>query len=184
MLINLGGLESSEGKLEDAAIHFHAALQKKPEQPFAIINLAAIALKQNDFKLARELLERATKMEAVRAQAYELLAVLEFREHGRADLLRLRLASRTGNPQWSIEKRYVQALDASGKRGAALGELENCLRTEWYRAETWQLFGNILQKGGIQDKAAIALSTAHSYDVHLDAHKENQLAPAPILPSS
>jgi protein O-mannosyl-transferase len=183
MLINLGGLELSEGKLEDAAVHFHAALQKKPEQPFAIINLAAIALKQDDFKLARELLERATKMEAVRAQAYEMLAVLEFRESGRMDLMRLRLASRTGNPQWSIEKRYVQALDDSGKRGAALAELENCLRTEWYRAETWQLFGAILQKGHIQDKAAIAFSTAHSYDVHLDAHKENQSAPAPILPS-
>lgn len=184
MLINLGGLESSEGKLEDAAVHFHAALQKKPEQPFAIINLAAVALKQNDFKLARELLERATKMEAVKAQAYELLAVLEYREHGRVDLLRLRLASRTGSPQWSIQKRYVQALDASGKRGAALSELENCLRTEWYRAETWQLFGDILNKGGIKDKAAIAFANAHAYDIHLDAHKENPPPPAPILPSS
>ena len=184
MLINLGGLESSEGKLEDAAIHFHAALQKKPEQPFAIINLAAVALKQDDFKLARELLERATKMEAVRAQAYELLAVLDYKEHGQVDLLRLRLASRTGAPQWSIEKRYVQALDASGQRGAALGELENCLRTEWYRAETWQLFGNILNNAGIKDKAAIAFSSAHAYDVHLDERRANPPPPALTLPSS
>jgi len=184
MLINLGGLESSEGKLEDAAIHFHAALQKKPEQPFAIINLAAVALKQDDFKLARELLERATKMEAVRAQAYELLAVLDYKEHGQVDLLRLRLASRTGAPQWSIEKRYVQALDASGQRGAALGELENCLRTEWYRAETWQLFGNILNNAGIKDKAAIAFSSAHAYDVHLDERRANPSTPALTLPSS
>ena len=184
MLINLGGLESSEGKLEDAAIHFHAALQKKPEQPFAIINLAAIALKQNDFKLARELLERAAKMEAVCAQAHELLAVLEYKEHGQVDLLRLRLASRTGTPQWSIEKRYVQALDASGRRAAALGELENCLRTEWYRAETWQLFGNILNNAGIKDKAAIAFSSARAYDVHLDAGRENPPPPALPLPSS
>ena len=184
MLINLGGLESSEGKLEDAAIHFHAALQKKPEQPFAIINLAAVALKQNDFKLARELLERAGKMEAVRAQAHELLALLEYKEHGQVDLLRLRLASRTGTPQWSIEKRYVQALDASGQRGAALVELENCLRTEWYRAESWQLFGNILNKAGIKDKAAIAFSSARAYDVHLDARRENPSPPALTLPSS
>ena len=184
MLINLGGLESSEGKLEDAAIHFHAALQKKPEQPFAIINLATVALKQNDFKLARELLERAAKMEAVRAQAHELLAVLKYKEHGQVDLLRLRLASRTGTPQWSIEKRYVQALDASGRRTAALGELENCLRTEWYRAETWQLFGNILNNAGIKDKAAIAFSSAHAYDVHLDPGRENPPPPAVPLPSS
>jgi len=184
MLINLGGLESSEGKLEDAAIHFHAALQKKPEQPFAIINLAAVALQQNDFKLARELLQRAAKMEAVCAQAHELLAVLEYKEDGQVDLLRLRLASRTGTPQWSIEKRYVQALDASGQRGTALGELENCLRTEWYRAETWQLFGNILNKAGIKDKAAIAFSNARAYDVHLDAPRENLASPTLTLPSS
>jgi len=184
MLINLGGLELSEGKLQDAAIHFHAALQKEPEQPFAIINLAAVALKQSDFKLARELLERATKMEAVRAQAHELLAVLEYKEHGQVDLLRLRLASRTGTPQWSIEKRYVQALDGSGQRGAALVELENCLRTEWYRAETWQLFGNILNKAGIKDKAAIAFSSARAYDVHLDAGRENPPPAALTLPSS
>ena len=42
MLINLGGLELTEGKLEDAAVHLHAALQKKPDQPLAIINLAKI----------------------------------------------------------------------------------------------------------------------------------------------
>ncbi|HEV3147011.1 MAG TPA: tetratricopeptide repeat protein, partial [Chthoniobacterales bacterium] len=96
MLINLGDLELSEGKLEDAAVHLHAALQKKPEQPLAVINLAAVALKQNDFKAAREQLQRATKMPLVEAQAHELLAVLENKENGRVDLLRLRLAARTG----------------------------------------------------------------------------------------
>jgi len=29
MLVNLGGLELTEGELEDAAVHLHAALQKK-----------------------------------------------------------------------------------------------------------------------------------------------------------
>ena len=67
MLINLGGLELSEGKLEDAATHLHGALQKKPDQPLAILNLAAVALKQNDRKMARELLMRATRMPLVEA---------------------------------------------------------------------------------------------------------------------
>src|SRR5262249_2108004 len=53
MLINLGALELNEGRLRDAAVHLHSALQKKPDQPLAIINLAALALKQNDFKVAR-----------------------------------------------------------------------------------------------------------------------------------
>src|SRR6202171_6243694 len=114
MLINLGDLELSEGKLEDAAVHLHAALQKKPGQPLAVINLAAVALKQNDFKLARELLTRATQMPLVDAEAHQLLAVLENKESGKVDMMRMRLASRTGPPNWAIEKRYIQLLDETG----------------------------------------------------------------------
>jgi tetratricopeptide (TPR) repeat protein len=168
MLINLGELESSEGKLQDAAVHLHAALQKQPDQPFAVLNLAAVALKQNDFKLARELLTRATGMPLVAAQAHELLAVLEFREKKRIDLLRLRLASRTGPPNWAIEKRYVRALDESGATDRAIAELKVCLATEWYRAESWQLLGQLLAKAGRQSEAAEALARARAYDVHLN----------------
>jgi tetratricopeptide (TPR) repeat protein len=173
MLINLGGLELSEGKLEDAAVHLHAALQKKPNQPFAIIDLAAIALQQNDFKLARELLERAVKMEAVEGQAYELLAVLESKEHGRVDSLRWRLATKAGRrPDWSIEKRYIQVLDQTGANAAAIAELLDCLRTQWYRAESWQLLSQLEAKAGHADQAANAMAQARAYDVHLDEHSD------------
>ena len=169
MLINLGGLELSENRLDLAKKHLAAALQKEPEQPLAIINLAVLALKQNDFKTARELLKRATQMPVVDAQAHELLAVLENKEHGRADLLRLRLASRTGPPNWSIEKRYVKLLDETGATPNAISEIQNCLRTEWYRAETWQLFSGLLAKSGRGKEAAAALARARAYDVHLDS---------------
>jgi protein O-mannosyl-transferase len=184
MLINLGSLEMNEGKLEDAALHLHAALQKKPDQPFAIINLAAIALKENDFKLAHELLERATKMNAVEAQAHDLLAVLEHKETGRANILRMRLAARTGPSNWSIEKRYIMLLDETGERAAAIKELQSCLTKEWYRAESWQLLGQLLTKAGLRDLAALALIRAHQYDVHLDGHSENQRRAWPIPPLS
>jgi len=170
MLINLGDLELSEGKLEDAAVHLHAALQKKPEQPLAVINLAAVALKQNDFKAAREQLQRATKMPLVEAQAHELLAVLENKENGRVDLLRLRLAARTGPPNWSIEKRYVKVLDESGATAQAITELQTCLRPQWYRAESWQLLSQLFVKAGREKEAAEALARANAYDVHLAAH--------------
>jgi len=170
MLINLGDLELSEGKLEDAAVHLHAALQKKPEQPLAVINLAAVALKQNDLKAAREQLQRATKMPLVEAQAHELLAVLENKENGRVDLLRLRLAARTGPPNWSIEKRYVKVLDESGATAQAITELQACLRTQWYRAESWQLLSQLFAKAGREKEAAEALARAKAYDAHLDAH--------------
>ena len=167
MLINLGGLELTEGKLEDAAVHLHAALQKKPDQPLAIINLAAVALKQKDFKLARELLTRATQMPLVDAEAHQLLAVLESKESGKVDLMRMRLAARTGPPNWSIEKRYIQLLDQTGGTAAAINELLTCLQSQWYRAESWRLLSDLHAKLGHSTQAAEALEQARAYDVHL-----------------
>jgi len=167
MLINLGGLELSEGKFEDAAVHLHAALQKKPDQPLAIINLGALALKQNDFKVSRELLTRATQMPIVDAQAQQLLAVLEHRESGKVDLMRIRLASRTGPPNWGIEKAYIQLLNETGATSAAINELLTCLQTQWYRAESWQLLSELEMKAGHPDQSANALAQARAYDVHL-----------------
>jgi tetratricopeptide (TPR) repeat protein len=169
MLINLGGLELSEGRLELAKKHLAAALQKEPNQPLAVINLAAVALKQSDFKAARELATRATHMPIVDAQAHEFLAVLENKEQGRANLLRMRLAARTGSPNWSIEKRYIKLLDETGATATAIGELQHCLGTEWYRAESWRLLSRLLAKAGHQKQSAEALTRAHALDVHLDA---------------
>ena len=167
MLINLGGLELSEGKLGDAAVHLHEALQKKPDQPLAVVNLGAVALKQNDFKLARELLTRATQMPVVDGQAHELLAVLEHQETGKVDLMQMRLASRTGPPNWTIEKAYIQLLDQTGATSAAISELLSCLQTQSYRAESWQLLSELESKSGHADQAANALAQARAYDVHL-----------------
>jgi protein O-mannosyl-transferase len=167
MLINLGSLDLSEGKLEDAAVHLHAALQKKPDQPLAILNLGALALKQNDFKHARELLTRATQMPIVDAQAHQFLAVLEHKEDGKIDLMRMRLASRTGPTNWSIERAYIQLLDETGGTGAAINELLSCLQTQWYRAESWKVLSELEMKAGHSDQSAKALAQARAYDVHL-----------------
>jgi tetratricopeptide (TPR) repeat protein len=177
MLINLGALELSEGKLEDATVHLHTALEKKPDQPLAVINLAAVALKQNDYKLARQLLTRATQMPIVDAEAHQLLAVLENKQSGKVDVMRMRLASRTGPPNWSIEKRYIQLLDETGGTTAAINELLNCLGTQWYRAESWKLLSELHGKLGHSSKAAGALAQARAYDVHLQSN-----APAPASP--
>lgn len=167
MLVNLGSLEASEGRLQEAALHLRAALQKTPDQPLAVINLAAVLLQQNDLKLARQLLERATQMPLVNAQAHELLAVLEHKENGGVDVLRMRLAARTGPPDWSIEKRYIQLLDQTGATPAAINELLTCLQTQWYRAESWQLLGQLHAKLGHSTQANRALAQARDYDAHL-----------------
>jgi tetratricopeptide (TPR) repeat protein len=167
MQINLGGLEMSEGRLEEAKKHLLLALQKEPEQPFGVINLAAVAVKQNDYKRARELLGRAKAMPLVEAQAYELMAVLEHKETGQVNPTRLRLASRTGAPNWRIEKRYVQLLDEIGATDRAIAELQRLLALQWYRAESWQLLAQLQHKSGRTAEAAQALNIARRFDVHL-----------------
>jgi predicted Zn-dependent protease len=169
MLIDLGGLELNEGRLQDAAVHLHAALQKKPDHPLAVINLAAVALRENDFKLARQLLERATHMPLVNAQAHEMLVVLEHKEKGGIDVMRMRLAAHTGPPDWSIEKRYIELLDETGATPAAINELLSCLQTQWYRAESWQLLSQLHAKLGHPIQAARALTQARAYDVHFQS---------------
>jgi hypothetical protein len=164
----------------------HAALKKKPDQPLALINLAAVALKQSDFKLARQLLTRATQMPLVEAQAHQLLAVLENKESGKVDVMRMRLASRTGTPNWSIEKRYIQLLDQTAGTSAAINELLNSLQREWYRAESWKLLSDLHAKLGHPTQAAAALEQARAYDVHLqtNAPEPAKLSASPTASAS
>ena len=136
----------------------------------ALINLASVAIRQNDFKFAHEILDRARKIPFVEAEANDLLAVLAYRENGQVDLLRLRLAARTGPSNWAIERRYIRTLDDAGQSDRAIAEAKFCLSTQWYRAETWQLLSEILAKTGQTTEAAEARANAEKYDVHLQEH--------------
>ncbi|MEY2492172.1 MAG: hypothetical protein QOH24_1123, partial [Verrucomicrobiota bacterium] len=89
------------------------------------------------------------------------------KQRGEIDLLRLRLASRTAPSVWSVEHRYLRALDESGRTENAIAELQAVLKTEWYRAESWQLLQQYLTKLGRNSEAAEALLFARNYDVHL-----------------
>jgi Tfp pilus assembly protein PilF len=170
MFINLGALEMAEGNFDKARAHLDRALQQQPEQPFAIINRAALAVQEGDFERAHPLLLRAAKMPLVEAQAHELLTVLQHKQKGETNLTRMRLATRSGAPNWSIQRRYIKLLTESGAPDAAMNELRRCLTTEWYRAETWQLLGEVLTKAGRADEAAEALRRAELYDVRLHEH--------------
>lgn len=172
MLINLASLELHNGQLDAAKKHLETALQKEPNQPFAVINLAVVAIRQNDYATAREILNRAKDLPVVDAQAHELLGILEIREHDRVELLRFRLAARTGPPNWRIERRYIEALDQTGNTAAAVKELAGVLKTQWYRAESWQLMSRLFSKTGAAREAAEALEQAKIYDVHLLEHPE------------
>ena len=172
MLINLASQELHEGQLDAAKKHLDAALEKEPNQPFAVINLAVVAIRKEDYATAHNILDRAKDLPVVDAQAQELFGILELKEHGQIDLRRFRLASRTGPPNWRLERRYIEALDQTGNTPAAIRELGKCLETQWYRAESWQLLSQLFSKSGQTREAAEALEQAKAYDVHLMEHDE------------
>ena len=177
MLVNLAGLELKEQKLDLAKEHLTAAWKKEPDQPLVIINLASLAVLQNDLETARRLLDRAATIPFIAPRAYELLAVLNHRETGQIDLSLFQLAARKGPPNWSIERRYIQALDQSGSTNDAIAELKSCLETQWYRAESWQFLGELLTKVGQKSEAIEALRRAKAYDVHLGHAREGGSTP-------
>jgi tetratricopeptide (TPR) repeat protein len=170
MLINLAALEISDGHLDRAESLLRRALAKEPGQPFALVNLATVALKKNDLTTARNLIEQARKNPVSEAQAQEILVAVENRQDGEIDLARLRLAAHTGPPAWPIERRYVRALDENGRTGGAVAELKAVLQIDWYRAESWQLLSACLAKLDRKSEAALALAEARAYDVHLGRH--------------
>lgn len=167
MYINLALLEIEEGHLDAAKQNLTTALAKDPDHPIAVVNRASIAIREDDFKTAREFLLRAKEMPLVEARAQEMFAVLEFKESGRSNLMRMRLASHTGAPDWEIEKRYVKLLAEMGGTDAAVQELRGCLETQWYRAESWQLLAQLAAKCGQRAQAIVALERARAYDVRL-----------------
>ncbi|MDQ3198894.1 MAG: tetratricopeptide repeat protein [Verrucomicrobiota bacterium] len=170
MWINLGGLELNEGHLEAARAALDRALAKEPNNPLALLNLAAVTMRQGDFPQTQSILKKVVEPPEMRARAEESLVVLENRETGRVNLLRLRLAARLGPPNWSIEKRYVQALTDLHFFDRAITELKTCLNVAPYRAESWQMMSDLLRQTGRPNEAAIALAEAEACDVHLHEH--------------
>jgi tetratricopeptide (TPR) repeat protein len=172
MLINFASQELHDGQLDSAKKHLDAALEKEPNQPFAVINLAVVAIRKEDYAKAREILDRAKDLPVVDAQAQELFGILELKEHGQIDVRRFHLASRTGPSSWRLERRYIEVLDQTGNTPAAIRELAKCLQTQWYRAESWQLMSRLFSKSGPTREATEALEQAKAYDVHLMEHAE------------
>ncbi|HEY2798976.1 MAG TPA: tetratricopeptide repeat protein [Chthoniobacterales bacterium] len=170
MLINLGGLELSEGRSARARRALEQALVKEPDNPMALLNLGAVAIKERDFSRARQLLQKIQSPPALEARAQESLAVLENRESGKVDVIRLRLAARLGPANWAIEKRYIKALADLGYPDRAIKELKTCIAVAPYRAESWQMMSELLRRINRPNESAFALAEAEADDVHLQAH--------------
>ncbi|PYK74128.1 MAG: hypothetical protein DME42_05155, partial [Verrucomicrobia bacterium] len=65
-------------------------------------------------------------------------------------------------------RRYLAALAVSGQLPTAVAELQVLLKTEWYRAESWQLLSEYLTRLSQTGEAAAAQAEARALDVHLN----------------
>ena len=117
-----------------------------------------------------------TEPPELRARAEESLAVVENRETGKVNLLRLRLAARIGAANWMIEKRYIQAFADLGYPDRAITELKTAIGVAPYRAESWDMMSELLRRIGQPDASALALARAEANDVHLREHERGPLA--------
>jgi protein O-mannosyl-transferase len=165
MFVGLGLLESSAGNYAAATDDFKKALQRAPDQAFALLGFANVCIRSNDFTHARALLERSQRNEFVRAESLAALAVLEYRENKTDRIDLLREAVRLSPHNWDIRKRYIKHLDERGDTTEAIGELRTVLDRQWWRADSWKLLGDLLVKIGRRELAKSAYTQAAAYDV-------------------
>jgi tetratricopeptide (TPR) repeat protein len=166
--INLGVLESSEGRQKIAVAHFENALHESPGQPFALLGLASAQLRAHDYAKARELLAQAEKIPFVQADALQSLAVLEWQRNQTDRIDLLKKAAQIAPKNWAVQKRYITHLDERGETLDAVNALRAVLERQPFRADSWKLLADLLAKIGQPDFAAAARARAAELDVHLD----------------
>ncbi len=189
MLMNLANVEFNAGHPELAVALYHDALRRTPDQPIIWLGLASVLLRGHDFPGAHAALDRAEKSPMLAADCVQLRAALENAESGRdpGDLLRQAIALAPDN--WGLRKRYIEYLHDHGAPQEALRELQSFLKQHDFRAESWRLFGILLQDEHQLAPAIQAYEEAAARDVHdeesraavhrLEAHGDGRSASVP-----
>jgi len=167
MRVNLGHLESTEGRDHVAHEQFTLALQRAPEDPFALLGMAAVCVRLGRFEEARTFLAKAERNSVIVAECRQLWAALEFREHGTDTTHFLRQAAEHAPNNWPLRQRYIKALDERGQTAGAVRELRAFLERQAFRADSWRMLSRLLEKQGDREHAAAAAAQAALLDVHL-----------------
>lgn len=166
MLINLGGLELSEGHTRLAIEEFKNALALSPDQPFALVSLGSAYLRNKEFDLARHQFEKALNIPITHAEALRDMVILDYQQSrtDRVDLLQQ--AAALAPWDWSIQKQYIGHL---GERGQVVAAIVACRRVagdQPWRADTWRLLGDLWTHVHEYNSAVHAYRKAIAYDVH------------------
>ena len=165
MLMNLANVESNAGQDARAVALYREALRRSPDQPIIWLGFANILARAGDVPGAREALGHATASPLLHADCLQLQASLAHADgNGNPrELLHEAVASAPGN--WPLRKRYVEALEKSGAVIEARNELGAFLREYPFRAESWKVFGRLLEETGEPSRAQTAYAEASALDV-------------------
>ncbi|MES2570893.1 MAG: tetratricopeptide repeat protein, partial [Verrucomicrobiota bacterium] len=166
MHVNMGNLEARDGHPDLAMEHYHQALRRQPELAFALLGMASLELRRDNPAEARRLLQRAAKEPFFAPECLQLQAAVEFRESKRETTELLRRALELAPNRWPFRMRYLTALEQNGRRAEAVNELRDFLTREPFRAESWQLLGDLLANQHQPQLAIAAFERAIELDVH------------------
>ena len=169
MRMNLGNVESADGRHDLAIRQYREALRRAPEQPIIWLGYANVLLRARDFTGAREALDRAEKSPRLAGEVRRTLAAITHLESGADSGNLLRDALDLDPENWSIRKQYVEYLIERDEEEEAMRELSDELRTDGFRSESWKLMGRLLESVNRPDLAISVYRQALDRDVHDEA---------------
>jgi predicted Zn-dependent protease len=177
MLMNLANVEFAEGHPDTALNLYREALRRAPDQSIIWLGYASVLLRTHQYPAARDALGHAEKSPFLAPDIDLLRAGLENADTGRdpGDLLRQAVTLAPKN--WDIRKRYIDYLHDSGKPQDAIRELQQFLKQADFRAESWRLFGALLEEQHQPGLAIEAYREAALRDVR-DADSRAKIAAA------
>jgi protein O-mannosyl-transferase len=166
MRMNLGSLESSEGRNDLALAQYREAIERSSDLPIVWLSYASVLLRQRDFEGARRALEKAEASPMIAAECRQTRAVLEHLETGADTGNVLREAVELAPKNWPVRQRYVGYLMERNAPEAALRELRGFVEAHPFRSESWNLLGAIMEQMRKPDLAIEAYREAAERDVH------------------
>ncbi len=166
MRVNLGQLDSAEGRDDIALLDFQEALRREPELAFAQFGMAAVQIRLGHYDEARRYLDLAQKSTVLAAQTRQMRASLDAIETNKDPLDELRAAAEDAPFFWPSYDRYIRALNQHGHREEAIRVLRGVLAREAFRATPWHLLGDLLTDAHKMELAVAAFHRAEELDVH------------------
>lgn len=173
--VNLGNLEISEKRLDQAVAEFEIALELEPGLPFALMGKAYVEASQGNNAEALALLEKAGRDPFFKPDCLALEAAMVAPRSSAQALDLLATAAALAPDRWPIRRRYLEALEKSGQREEAIRRLRLELKAEPFRAETWSWLGDLLAQMRKTEEALASFQRAIELDVH-DTESRERIA--------